>query len=60
MNLTSRIESLNKTYGTNILVSEYAHEQAKDELPRAREIDRVQVRGREQYVRLYELIPEGK
>jgi adenylate cyclase len=60
VNLASRIESLNKTYGTNILVSEYTYEQAKDELPRAREIDRVQVRGREQYVRLYELIPEGK
>jgi hypothetical protein len=41
-------------------VSEYTYEQAKNELPRAREIDRVQVRGREQYVRLYELIPEGR
>jgi adenylate cyclase len=60
VNLASRIESLNKTYGTSILVSEYTYEQAKDELPRAREIDRVQVRGREQYVRLYELIPEGR
>jgi adenylate cyclase len=60
VNLASRIESLNKTYGTSILVSEYTYEQAKNELPRAREIDRVQVRGREQYVRLYELIPEGR
>ena len=60
VNLASRIESLNKTYGTNILVSEYTYDQAKDALPRAREIDRVQVRGREQYVRLYELIPEGR
>jgi len=60
VNLASRIETLNKTYGTSILVSEHTYEQAKEELPRAREIDRVQVRGREQYVRLYELIPEGR
>jgi adenylate cyclase len=60
VNLASRIESLNKTYGTSILVSEYTYAQAKDELPRAREIDRVQVRGRSQPVGLYELIPEGR
>jgi len=33
VNLASRIESLNKTYGTNILVSEYTYEFVKDELP---------------------------
>jgi adenylate cyclase len=60
VNLAARIEPLNKIYGTSILVSEYTYEQAKDELPGAREIDRVRVRGREQYVRLYELIPEGR
>jgi adenylate cyclase len=60
VNLASRIESLNKIYGTSILVSEHTYEQAKEGLPRAREIDRVQVRGREQFVRLYELIPEGR
>jgi adenylate cyclase len=60
VNLASRIEALNKTYGTSILASEHTYEQVKVELPLAREIDRVQVRGREQYVRLYELIPEGR
>ncbi len=60
VNLASRIEALNKTYGTSILVSEHTYEQAKEELPRAREIDRVRVRGREQSVRIYELIPEGR
>jgi len=60
VNLASRIESLNKAYGTSILVSEYTYEQAKADLPNAREIDRVQVRGREQHVRLYELIPDGR
>jgi len=60
VNLASRIESLNKTYGTSILLSEYTYEHVKDEFPHAREIDRVQVRGREQVVGLYELIPEGR
>ena len=60
VNLASRIEHLNKTYGTNILVSEYTYEQVKDDLPDAREIDSVRVRGREQPVRLYELIAPGR
>jgi adenylate cyclase len=60
VNLASRIESLNKTYGTSILLSEYTYEKVKDEFPHAREIDRVRVRGRAQVVGLYELIPEGR
>jgi len=60
VNLASRIESLNKRYGTSILISEYTYELVKDEFPAAREIDRVRVRGREQAVSLYELIPEGR
>jgi adenylate cyclase len=60
VNVASRIEALNKTYGTSILVSESTYEQAQDELPRAREIDRVRVRGRAQLVKLYEVIPEGR
>ena len=58
--LRSRIESLNKVYGTSILVSEATYEQVKDEFPRAREIDRIRVRGRSQVAGLYEIIPEGK
>ncbi|HEY6240254.1 MAG TPA: adenylate/guanylate cyclase domain-containing protein [Burkholderiales bacterium] len=60
VNLASRIESLNKVYGTSILLSEYTYEQVKDEFPRIREIDRVRVRGRAQVVGLYELIAEDK
>ena len=60
VNLASRIEHLNKDYGTNILVSEYTFEQVKDEFPVSREVDRVRVRGRAQPVRLFELIPQGK
>jgi adenylate cyclase len=60
VNLASRIESLNKTYGTNILLSEHTYERVKDEFPNAREIDEVRVRGRSQPVRLYELIPQAR
>jgi adenylate cyclase len=60
VNLASRIESLNKTYGTNILASEYTYEAVKDEFPWAREVDSVRVRGRTQPVRLYELMREER
>jgi adenylate cyclase len=60
VNLASRIEHLNKDYGTNILLSEYTYLPLKDEFPLAREVDRVRVRGRAQPVRLFELIPEGR
>ena len=60
VNLASRIESLNKTYGTSILISEYTYTQVKGEFANVREVDSVKVRGREQPVRLYELFPAGK
>jgi adenylate cyclase len=60
VNLASRIESLNKSYGTNVLVSEYTYEVVKDEFPFAREIDNIRVRGRTQPVRLYELMREER
>jgi len=60
VNLASRIESINKTYGTNILVSEYTYEVVKDEFPFAREIDNIRVRGRTQPVRIYELMREAR
>jgi len=60
VNLASRVESLNKTYGTNILVSEYTYEVVKHEFRFAREIDSVRVRGRTQPVRLYELMREAR
>ena len=60
MNLASRIEHLNKEYGTNILISETTYQVVKDEFPRAREVDRVRVRGRAQPVHLYELFPDER
>ena len=60
VNLASRIESLNKNYGTSILISEYTYERVKGEFADVREVDSVKVRGREQPVRLYELYVPGK
>ena len=56
VNLGSRIEALNKQYGTQILISEFTYNQVKDEFTQAREIDITTVRGRSEPVRLYELI----
>jgi adenylate cyclase len=61
VNVASRIESLNKQYGSMILVSEFTWAATEGEFAAiGREIDRVQVRGRAQPVGLYELIPEGR
>jgi adenylate cyclase len=59
VNLGSRIEHLNKTYGTRILLSEFTYQRVKDEFPALRAIDRVRVRGRSARVELYELIAPG-
>lgn len=56
VNLGSRIENLNKQYGTHILISEFTYHQVKDEFSHVREIDITTVRGRNEPVRLYELI----
>jgi adenylate cyclase len=56
VNLGSRIESLNKTYGTHILMSEFTYRQVRDEFPHIREIDITQVKGRQEIVRIYELM----
>ncbi|MCE9498959.1 MAG: adenylate/guanylate cyclase domain-containing protein [Leptospira sp.] len=55
INLGSRLEGSNKTYGTNIIISEYVYERVKDRVY-SRELDLVQVKGKTQPVRIYELI----
>jgi class 3 adenylate cyclase len=54
VNLASRLEAANKTYGTSILVSEATRERAGDAFA-TRELDRVRVAGRETPVRIFEL-----
>lgn len=56
VNLGSRIEALNRKYGTHILLSEFTCRQVKDEFLYLREIDVASVRGRSEPVRLFELV----
>lgn len=54
MNLASRLEGLNKYYGTQILISESTKNNLSD-LMLVREIDKVAVKGKLQGVRVFEL-----
>ena len=55
VNLASRLEGLNKEYGTKIIISEYTYEVVKDDFL-CRMIDLVKVKGKERAVKIYELI----
>jgi adenylate cyclase len=55
VNLGSRLEGLNKAYGTQILIGENTAQMVEKSFL-LREIDTVQVVGREQAVRIYELL----
>ncbi len=59
VNLASRLEGTNKEYGTNIIISEFTHEQIKDEFF-CRELDAVQVKGKKLPVRIFELFGDRK
>ena len=58
VNLASRVEGLNKDYGTAILVTESAYTAAGDSVF-GREIDFVRVRGKQEVVRIYQLLCRG-
>ncbi|GEM_PF-6130950 len=55
VNIAARLEALNKTYGTQILVGPDTWEAARDAF-HFREVDRVQIRGRSQELSVYELL----
>ena len=55
VNLASRLEGINKQYGTEIIISEYTRRQLPDDVI-ARELDDVRVKGKHEPVRIYELI----
>ncbi len=59
VNLGSRLEGINKEYGTNIVISEYTYAAVKDVLT-CRELDSVRVKGKKLPVKIYELLCEKK
>jgi class 3 adenylate cyclase len=55
VNLASRIESINKAYGTEVLISEATYNEVKDEFV-ARAVDQVILKGKTQPLKIYQLI----
>ncbi len=55
VNLASRLEGVNKVFGTNIIISESTYLLAR-EFIRARELDLLRVKGKQLPIRIYELI----
>src|SRR5215467_8323843 len=56
VNLSSRLEGLNKDYGTHILVNETTYLAAKDSGFIFRELDLIRVKGKLEPVTIYELL----
>lgn len=56
VNLSSRLEGLNKDYGTHILVNESTYSAVKDSNFVFRELDLIRVKGKLQPVTIYELL----
>jgi len=59
VNLASRLEGLNKNYGTGILIAEQTQLQVQEEII-CRPIDLVQVKGKEQPVEIFEPLRVGR
>ena len=59
VNLASRLEGVNKVYGTWTIISEFTHGQINPRHYVLRKLDRVRVVGIETPVRLYELLEEA-
>ncbi|MCG8569842.1 MAG: adenylate/guanylate cyclase domain-containing protein [Spirochaetes bacterium] len=55
VNLASRLEGANKAYQTRIMISEATYQEAKEAIE-VRELDLLRVKGKEQPVRVYELL----
>jgi class 3 adenylate cyclase/uncharacterized membrane protein SpoIIM required for sporulation len=55
VNIASRLEGLNKIYGTAIIISEFTYEKVKHKFA-CRELDFVRVKGKTKPLKIYELI----
>jgi adenylate cyclase len=58
VNLASRLEGLNRQYGTHIITSEFTYPLIQEHLL-CRELDYVRVKGRAKPVRIYEILGRG-
>ena len=58
VNLASRLEGVNKVFGTRIIIGEATYRQAKDAVE-VRELDLIRVKGKAQAIRIYELLAEA-
>lgn len=59
VNLASRLEGINKNYGTHIIISEFTYKEVQADFI-CREVDWVRVKGKLKPVKIYELLHEGK
>lgn len=57
INFASRLEGLNKFYGTSVLVSEAVYDKVKDKFL-FRSIDKVSVKGSEHAIKIFELVAQ--
>lgn len=55
VNLAARLESINKVYGTNIIIDQNTYESTRAGLE-TREMDTIRVKGKEESVKIYELL----
>ena len=55
VNLASRLESIQKVYGTNIMINDMIYDQVKD-IVETRKLDLIQVLGKEEPVAAYEVL----
>jgi adenylate cyclase len=55
VNLASRLEGINKEYGTRVVISEFTYDRVKDDFF-CRELDAVRVKGKARPVKIFELV----
>jgi adenylate cyclase len=60
VNLASRLESLNKDFGTQIILSEATYESVKDEIPGIYPLGATDVRGFDEKIKIYGIGPRKK